>query len=262
MRRLLGSPVAAFAALIATSAVPAAASAGIEPGARIERAVHSQAADASKVRESYVRVYEPLPASAGPHPRRCDWIGYLRFRSSGGPRRSAAADTVLVSMPGILAGASMHDQIARGVVRAGARRGADLEYWALDRRSNCLEDHRGVRAAARARDETLALDYYYGDRKVAGRRFGGFKSFGEARFLSEVGLEQTLRDWVAEALTHFPLREAPLNHEIALKSHEIQLPHRDPADHLLAATALVYELRLVTFDARLQGLGWLPTLSA
>jgi len=45
--------------------------------------------------------------------------------------------------------------------------------------------------------------------------------------------------------------EAPLDSEIALLSGEIALPHRDPAGRLLAATALVYQLPLVTAHRRL-----------
>jgi PIN domain nuclease of toxin-antitoxin system len=33
---------------------------------------------------------------------------------------------------------------------------------------------------------------------------------------------------------------------------KVQLPHRDPADAFLAATALVFELTLVSVDSRLR----------
>lgn len=48
-----------------------------------------------------------------------------------------------------------------------------------------------------------------------------------------------------------PLKEAPLTHEVALQTHGIQLPHRDPGDAFLLATARVYDLTLVTSDERL-----------
>ena len=67
------------------------------------------------------------------------------------------------------------------------------------------------------------------------------------------------RKWVEMALERFPLKEAPLNREVALKSREIGLPHRDPADRFLAATALVYDLVLVTVDGRLTDHRWLRT---
>ena len=57
--------------------------------------------------------------------------------------------------------------------------------------------------------------------------------------------------WVRSALERFPVIEAPLNHEIAVISRTIALPHPDPADRFLAATAQVYKARLVTYDLRL-----------
>lgn len=76
-----------------------------------------------------------------------------------------------------------------------------------------------------------------------------------------IRLDTSLRPWVARASVQFPLKEAPLNHEVALISHEITLPHRDPADHFLAATALVYDLTLMTVDGHLTQAAWLPTRS-
>lgn len=58
--------------------------------------------------------------------------------------------------------------------------------------------------------------------------------------------------WVSDALRASPLREAPITHAIALESQRVTLPHRDPADRFLAATARVLDLALVTADARLR----------
>ena len=58
-------------------------------------------------------------------------------------------------------------------------------------------------------------------------------------------------DWFAAALQRIPCREAPLTHEVALASDAVVLPHRDPADTFLAATAKVYDLTLVTADDNL-----------
>lgn len=63
-----------------------------------------------------------------------------------------------------------------------------------------------------------------------------------------VRLDAEPRAWVAEALERAPLEEAALNHEVALRSREVSLPHQDPADRFLVATALTYELTLVTAD--------------
>lgn len=69
------------------------------------------------------------------------------------------------------------------------------------------------------------------------------------------------RQWVNKALKSFPVREAPLNNEVSLVSEEIKLPHRDPADHFIAATSIVYELTLLTVDEKLLGYNWLKSRS-
>jgi PIN domain nuclease of toxin-antitoxin system len=55
-------------------------------------------------------------------------------------------------------------------------------------------------------------------------------------------------------------REAPLTHEIALIARQLPL-HQDPADRILAATAEVLDLTLVTADDRLLGLGTIGTMA-
>ena len=68
-----------------------------------------------------------------------------------------------------------------------------------------------------------------------------------------VEVEGDGEEWVSEALRRAPLLEAPLTHEVALESRRIALPHADPADRFLCATARVYDLSLVTADERLLG---------
>ena len=59
--------------------------------------------------------------------------------------------------------------------------------------------------------------------------------------------------WIAAAHSQVPFKEAPLTHEVALETERIVLPHRDPADRFLAATAKIYGLTLVTADENLLG---------
>ena len=66
-----------------------------------------------------------------------------------------------------------------------------------------------------------------------------------------VSLEPDATTWVRRVCQTVPFREAPLNHEVAIQSRAIDLVHQDPADRFLAATALVYDLTVVTADARL-----------
>jgi PIN domain nuclease of toxin-antitoxin system len=61
-------------------------------------------------------------------------------------------------------------------------------------------------------------------------------------------------EWIDLALATAPVHEAQLTFRVALESQRIELPHRDPADRFLAASASVYDLTLVTADERLLGL--------
>jgi PIN domain nuclease of toxin-antitoxin system len=57
--------------------------------------------------------------------------------------------------------------------------------------------------------------------------------------------------WVTRALTTMPLTEAPLTFEVADALSTINLPHSDPADMFLAASAKAFGLTLVTSDRNL-----------
>lgn len=84
----------------------------------------------------------------------------------------------------------------------------------------------------------------------------------EALLLHSKGRIQIRGDltrWIAQATR--TLNEAPLTHEIVLAAHRLSLPHPDPADRFLAATAQVLGLTLVTADERLLGLGEIATLA-
>jgi PIN domain nuclease of toxin-antitoxin system len=77
----------------------------------------------------------------------------------------------------------------------------------------------------------------------------------EALTLHEKGrlqLESDLDAWLLDAARG--TREAPLTHEIAFVARRLPL-HQDPSDRIIAATAQVMNLTLVTADARLLGLG-------
>ncbi len=65
--------------------------------------------------------------------------------------------------------------------------------------------------------------------------------------------------WVERAAEQ--LREAPLTHEIVRTAMALPLPHTDPADRFLAATAKVLSLTLVTADQRLLGLPEIMSLA-
>lgn len=66
-----------------------------------------------------------------------------------------------------------------------------------------------------------------------------------------VRTDKPFDQWLAGAITALSLQEAPLTLDVILASREVTLPHGDPADRLLAASARYYDLRLVTADERL-----------
>lgn len=67
---------------------------------------------------------------------------------------------------------------------------------------------------------------------------------------------------VREIFRKIPLNEAALNQEVAIKSRFVRLPHQDPADRFLAATAIVYDFTLVTADSRILSTKGVPVLAA
>jgi PIN domain nuclease of toxin-antitoxin system len=74
-------------------------------------------------------------------------------------------------------------------------------------------------------------------------------------------LDQDVDSWVERALTAAPLHEAPIAKEVALETRNITLPHRDPADRFLVASAKVFQLTLVTGDERLMKTRDIPVLA-
>ncbi|MGH9656836.1 MAG: type II toxin-antitoxin system VapC family toxin [Bryobacteraceae bacterium] len=67
--------------------------------------------------------------------------------------------------------------------------------------------------------------------------------------------------WLDTALKLLPVREAPFTFAAAAEVSHIVLPQADLGDVLLAATASVLDLTLVTSDSQLLACNWLKTLS-
>ena len=77
----------------------------------------------------------------------------------------------------------------------------------------------------------------------------------ETLVLAEKGrieLSPSPDEWIVEAVKRSPVKEAPLSHAIAIKSRNIELPHKDPADRFIAATAWENDLILITEDKKLK----------
>jgi hypothetical protein len=79
-------------------------------------------------------------------------------------------------------------------VAAAADKGQHIEFWALDRRSNCLEDHTGDQAGLATKNLHTAIDYYYRHKEINGRTFAGYQTSDQVAWLAHVGLAQTVTD--------------------------------------------------------------------
>lgn len=89
-------------------------------------------------------------------------------------------------------------------------------------------------------------------------------SIWETLILAEKGKISLQPDpviWINLALKTLETREAQMNHNIAILSRQITLPHQDPADRFIVATAIYYNLKLATVDTNLTNNSALQTLS-
>ncbi len=76
-----------------------------------------------------------------------------------------------------------------------------------------------------------------------------------------ISLGPSYEGWLQRALSEPVFKEATFTHAVAAETARITLPHRDPADLILAATARVFGLTLVTSDERLLAATGLKTLA-
>jgi PIN domain nuclease of toxin-antitoxin system len=88
-------------------------------------------------------------------------------------------------------------------------------------------------------------------------------SIWEANYLvrrKRLRLRQGFAQWLDEVMAQVPLREAPFTFAVAADASKIELPQSDLGDIFLAATALTFDLTLVTSDSQLLACSWLKTL--
>jgi len=64
-------------------------------------------------------------------------------------------------------------------------------------------------------------------------------------------VRETPGGWIRQALQTLPVNEAPVTFRVAEKSRQIGIPHGDPADRFIAATAAVMNIPLLTADEAL-----------
>lgn len=195
MKRSMAAAVAASSVAVLL-AVPWETSAWADPveRGRTEVDVPSYANPDRDVKQTLVTLHAPLPEGAPPHPAACDDLRYVRYRAARGPDKPADADAVVVFHPGTAAEPSGVDQPGRNLVKAGAAAGKNVEFWALDRRYNCVNDNTGIDRANEIRDPGPIFDYYFGGKPIDGRKFSGFSAIAGEPLLKWYGLSQEVND--------------------------------------------------------------------
>jgi PIN domain nuclease of toxin-antitoxin system len=63
-----------------------------------------------------------------------------------------------------------------------------------------------------------------------------------------IALKESADKWLEKVLKKVPFRQAPITHDVAIKSRVVELNHQDPADRFLVATACLFDLTLITAD--------------
>ena len=115
---------------------------------------------------------------------------------------------VLILVPGFQGGAGDFRYMAQRVV---TRTNGHTVVWAVDRRSNALEDQTGLDAAEAGGTADIAKDYYFHQKAIGGKTFAGFldssANHTDISFMSEWGIKTHIHDidaLIAEADRRYP----------------------------------------------------------
>ncbi len=170
----------------------------------------------------------PNPTTSSDTPAELDRARFVRYRASTATEPRA----VVIAMPGIFGGAGSFEPLARSLVRRSIAGAAPIEVWAIDRRSNGLEDLRGLDAAEAESNADIARGYYFGRDTVGGEAFGGFVAQDGVAYMSEWGLT-----------THFGDLRAMIERvpEAARRGHVFLLGHSLGASMTETFGAWVFE---------------------
>ena len=141
----------------------------------------------------------------------------------------------------------------------------------LSKRSKAVGVNKPLRVLL---DTHIWLWYLLGDNKLSANLQKIIASQENELWLSPISVWETLIlaekgrlelncepiTWVKKYLRILDVKEARLTYEIVMLSRQLELPHQDPADRFIAATAVHLDLALATVDTRLVGFDWLSTL--
>ena len=189
-----------------------------QPGGPVPEGAHApvprdytqEQVDAAVVMDEQA-IAAPLP-DEWKAPEACDEIHFLRFRlrdgstlGEGNPLEvnSDTTDAMLIMIPGVLSGANCFEYMARQLVyMAKVQDGKNVEVWAVERRTNRLEDVNGFNYIERAlKSGSMTLDeavdtvigYYYEGQPLEGKTFDGWYG-SQDDCLSEFGLKLATED--------------------------------------------------------------------
>ncbi|AFY83427.1 type II toxin-antitoxin system VapC family toxin [Oscillatoria acuminata] len=124
-------------------------------------------------------------------------------------------------------------------------------------------------------DTHIWLWYLLGDQRLSSQITTAIADPNTELWLSPISIWETLIlaekrrislhpdpiTWVNLALKTLKTHEAVMNYAIAILNRHISLPHQDPSDRFIVATAIYYGLTLATVDANITSNSAIQTVS-
>lgn len=65
---------------------------------------------------------------------------------------------------------------------------------------------------------------------------------------NRISIDTPIEEWLNIAINHSSIIEIPIDKSIAIESRRLLLPHQDPVDRFIAATASIFSFTLITSD--------------
>lgn len=135
----------------------------------------------------------PNPDNYAQTPVEFNKVPVMRFRQDTGDDPPRPVSTILIMLPGNVAGLNDFYFMAQDMITVAE---GDLELWAVDRRTNLLEDQVGLDAAEAAKDPRIVIQYYFEGLEIDGHTYLDFLDpySPETDFMSEWGVDTFMRD--------------------------------------------------------------------
>ena len=111
------------------------------------------------------------PVTGAETPDELNKIIIIRYRQDTGDEPPRPVKSILLFAMGWGAGATQMTLMAEDLIQ---KTGGDIEVWAIDRKTNLLEDTWGMDKAEAAKDPQIAYDYYYAGLPIDGKTFDGW----------------------------------------------------------------------------------------